>query len=43
MGPCVVIIGAGFGGLGAARELLRQGLAQITPARTGPAVASGEQ
>ena len=30
MGPRVVIIGAGFGGLGAARELLRQGIADIT-------------
>jgi cation diffusion facilitator CzcD-associated flavoprotein CzcO len=30
MGPRVVIIGAGFGGLGAARELLRQGIANVT-------------
>jgi len=30
MGPRVVIIGAGFGGLGAARELLRQGITDVT-------------
>ncbi len=30
MGPRVVVIGAGFGGLGAARELLRQGIADLT-------------
>ena len=30
MGPRVLIIGAGFGGLGAARELLRQGVSDIT-------------
>jgi cation diffusion facilitator CzcD-associated flavoprotein CzcO len=30
MGPRVVIIGAGFGGLGAARELLRQGINDVT-------------
>jgi cation diffusion facilitator CzcD-associated flavoprotein CzcO len=30
MGPRVVIIGAGFGGLGAARELLRQGVSDLT-------------
>ena len=30
MGLRVVIIGAGFGGLGAARELLRQGIADVT-------------
>ena len=30
MGPRVVIIGAGFGGLGVARELRRQGVADLT-------------
>jgi cation diffusion facilitator CzcD-associated flavoprotein CzcO len=30
MGPRVIVIGAGFGGLGAARELLRQGIADLT-------------
>jgi cation diffusion facilitator CzcD-associated flavoprotein CzcO len=30
MGPRVIIIGAGFGGLGAARELLRQGISDLT-------------
>ncbi len=30
MGPRVVIVGAGFGGLGAARELLRQGISDVT-------------